>query len=247
MGAIVVDIETVERFNLLPVSVQQYLIKREERYTKEALDTKAIEEKVTQELSLNPAAGTIASIGMYSAEGTTGAVLVNSSNWSHEVPQGFIRYDDHTAVFYGTEAEILQAFWDKLTEKAGPGGKGASHPVITFNGRSFDGPFLMLRSAMYGISPSRNLVGYRYSFKEHLDLLEVLTFQGALDWKHRYSLDFWCAQFGIESPKQHMDGSLVRDVWYQGDLDALIRYSLADVKATAELYRKLKPLIESLG
>lgn len=246
MGPLVIDIETAGQFEDLPEAVQKYLVEREERRLGEVEGEEDAESNVVENLPLNPAAGIIVSIGMWLLEQQRGLVLVNNSGSQDPNLVGVRQYSEETTVFYGTESEILQVFWNKVIEKAGRGGRGANYPIITFNGRAFDGPFLMLRSTLCGIKPTRNLLGYRYSFHDHCDLQEVLTFQGALAWQHRYSLDFWCNMLGIASPKQDMDGSQVGEVWRTGDLERLIRYSLADIKATADLYLKLQPLIETL-
>jgi uncharacterized protein YprB with RNaseH-like and TPR domain len=48
---------------------------------------------------------------------------------------------------------------------------------ITFNGRSFDAPFLIVRSAVHRIKPSVNLIPNRYD-KYHIDLFDQLSFYG---------------------------------------------------------------------
>lgn len=245
MQPLVVDIETAERFDSLDIEVQKYLVDRERQQLQKSGEEADPTENVIASLPLNPAAGTIVSIGMWLVEDKRGLVLVNNQLTADKKLNGSKQFDQQTGVFYGSEAKILEVFWAKVVEKAGYGGRNARYPIITFNGRSFDGPFLMLRSTICGVKPTRNMVGYRYSLQDNCDLLEVLTFMGALSWQHRYSLDFWCHQFGIESPKQDMDGSQVGEVWRSGDLEKLIRYSIADVKATAELYKAVKPLIES--
>ncbi|HEX6989785.1 MAG TPA: ribonuclease H-like domain-containing protein [Bacillota bacterium] len=148
---------------------------------------------------------------------------------------GWVPFEDGALIYRGPETRILEEFWRYVEEGAGT--------LITFNGRGFDGPFLMLRSAILGIAPSRNLVPYRYSLKDHCDLAEVLTFYGV---RKRDSLHFWCRQFGIPSPKDSMDGSGVEQAFRQGRLDDIARYCLQDVRATAELYRRLQPLIALL-
>ncbi|HHT35967.1 MAG: ribonuclease H-like domain-containing protein [Candidatus Wallacebacter cryptica] len=244
MGPVVVDIETVGRFDSLGTSVQEYLIEREEKRLAASGETGDARANVVESLPLNPAAGTIAAIGLYLINDQRSLVLINNEENEEAFPTGHVELDPETVVYYGSEAQILRLFWAKLLEKAGPGGRYAAYPVITFNGRYFDGPFLMLRSAVNGIQPTRNLVGSRYTLSENCDLLEVLTFMGTLSWQHRYSLDFWCSQFGIESPKQDMDGSMVGEVWRSGDFERLVRYSLSDLKATAQLYEAVQPLIE---
>ena len=70
----------------------------------------------------------------------------------------------------GDERALLAGFWETAAR---------FDRLVSFNGRSFDGPFLSVRSAIHGVAPSRNLAGYRYSVESHVDLMEVLTFQGA--------------------------------------------------------------------
>jgi len=246
VGPVVVDIETVGRFDCLSSSVQEYLIERELKRLESNGENGDAQANVIESLPLNPAAGTIAAIGLWLINEERGLVLINNEEAEDAYPTGHAQPDAQTVVYYGSEMQILKVFWAKLLEKAGPGGRYAAYPVVTFNGRHFDGPFLMLRSAVYGIKPTRNLVGYRYNLNDNCDLLEVLTLMGVLSWQHRYSLDFWCSQFGIESPKKDMDGSQVGEVWRSGDFDRLVNYSLSDIKATAELYLAAQPLIEVL-
>ena len=198
MGPLVVDIETSGYFEDLAEPVQEYLIEREGRYAED----KDPYLEVANSLPLNPALGTIVSIGMWLPEEGRGAVLVNNQTSEIKSSIAFERYNEEIAVFYGSEPEILREFWKKADEKAGQRRGAIVYPIVTFNGRSFDGPFLMLRSIIHGIQPTRNLVGYRYSLREHCDLQEVLTFLGSLDWRYRYSLDFWCHQFGIKSRRK---------------------------------------------
>lgn len=243
MGPLVVDIETAGQFHELTQPVQEYLIEREKRRMEEAGEGADPISRSIDNLPLNPAAGIIVSIGMWLINEEKGLVLVNNVNDQTKHPTGHTHYDEQVVVFYGSEARILEVFWAKVIEKAGTGGRRATYPIVTYNGRMFDGPFLMLRSAINGVRPTRNLIGYRYNLQDNCDLMEVLTFMGALPWQHRYSLDFWCHQFGIESPKQDMDGSQVGEVWRAGDLQRLIKYSIADIKATAQLYTMLEPMI----
>ena len=109
---------------------------------------------------------------------------------------------------------------------------------MTFNGRMYDGPILMIRSAQLGIAPTTNLVPNRYQIGSHCDLSEILTFMGA--WRERYSLDYWCRRFDVESPKGSIDGSQVGRVYREGGIEEIGEYCLRDVRATGELYEKVK-------
>jgi predicted PolB exonuclease-like 3'-5' exonuclease len=131
-------------------------------------------------------------------------------------------------------AAILAEFW-KLgrTRRPRPDSRG----LVSFNGRGYDGPMLSIRSAQLGVKPSRNLLGNRYRIDEHCDLMEVFSFMGAT--RERYSLEYWCRRFDVESPKGSIDGSQVSRVYRSGRIDDIGEYCLRDCRATAQLYQKL--------
>lgn len=220
-GPLAFDIETVGvEWSSLDSEVQEILLKRarsdEER------------EAVPERLGLHPGTGRIVAIGMWRPGENRGGVLVDgpSQDWT-DFDAGL-----EAKIFRGGEREMLEEFWRFVRANA--------TTLITYNGRGFDGPYLHIRSAMLGVAPSRNLVPYRYSFKEHCDLGEVLSFYRA---RPMDSLAFWCHQFGIDSPKAEMDGAGVGDMFAAGEVDTIARYCLRDAKATAELYEKVESLI----
>lgn len=225
----VVDIETVGvSWSSLDDKTREYLLGK--------AGSDAEREAVPGRMGLSPGTGRIIVIGMLNVTAEKGGMFVEGRNkgWCEGGPQGFMRFD-------GDERELLTEFWRMI------GGHNAAR-IVTYNGRGFDGPYLMLRSAMLGVAPSRNLVGYRYAVSPHCDLAEVLGFQGAV--RTQFSLDYWCRRFGITSPKeQGLDGSQVQSVYESGGLDDIVDYCARDVVATAELYRRLEdtliPLFET--
>jgi hypothetical protein len=125
-----------------------------------------------------------------------------------------------------TEGEMLTGFWSAVT---------GFQRLITFNGRLFDCPFLMLRSALLGVPPSRNLLPYRFSAREHCDLLDQLTFYGAM---RKFTLEAYCRGFGIARPggeRWRPDFSRLVD---QGRHREIAEHAAGTVRATAELYRR---------
>ena len=140
-------------------------------------------------------------------------------------------------IFRGDEKAILERFWELVAFRGNDGRLPASR-LVTFNGRGYDGPMLMVRSAQLGVVPSRNLVPYRYDVGDHCDLFDVLTFMGST--RDRYSLDYWCRRFDVESPKGSIDGSQVGRAYREGRVDEIGEYCLRDVRATGELYRKVQ-------
>ena len=222
MSKIVVDIETIGYdFEAFELKTQEYLLKYAQ--------TDEEREDVKKKTGLYPLTGEVITIGMLNPETQKGLILFQSGGDKLEsFEENGIRFEQ------GNEKEILEKFWQKI---------GNYQQTITFNGRSFDIPFLMLRSAKHGIRPTKNLIGRRYDFREHCDLLEQLTFYGLT---RRFSLDFYAKYFGIKSSKDSgIDGSLVGELYRKGAYLEIARYCLADLVTTSEVYeywnKYLKP------
>jgi DNA polymerase elongation subunit (family B) len=213
MAKIVVDIETIGfDFEAFERKTQEYLLK----YAKNDDEREEVKEK----LGLSPLTGEIVAIGMLNPETGKGRMFFqNKGEEKVEFEENGLKYES------GTEKEILEKFWELVRNY---------NQVITFNGRSFDGPFLTLRSAKHGIRPAKNLFGYRYDYKAHCDLLEQLTFYGAT---RRYSLDFYAKFFDIKSSKDEgIDGSMVEGLYQSGKYLEIARYCARDLATTGELY-----------
>lgn len=213
MSKIVVDIETIGfDFEAFEEKTQAYLLK----YAKNEDER----EEVKTRLALSPLTGEIVTIGMLNPESGKGRVFFQNRD------EEKVTFSEN-GIFYqsGTEKEILEKFWELI---------GRYEQVITFNGRSFDGPFLILRSAKHAIRPEKNLFGYRYDYRAHCDLLEQLTFYGAT---RRYSLEFYANFFGLENSKEEgIDGSMVGELYQAGKYAEIARYCARDLKTTAELF-----------
>jgi DNA polymerase elongation subunit (family B) len=221
MKKLVIDIETVgtpwEEYDSY---VREYLIKG-------MSEAEAEEEK--RRGALSPFTGRIVAIGVVNAETGRSCAM-------YEVPgqtELITRKDGSRTFISGTEKQILEKFWEYLDR---------DDRFISFNGRQFDGPFLMIRSAIRGIAPKRDLVGNRYRFHPNCDLREVLNFNGTLNPRQiRFNLDLACKSFGIVSSKADgMDGRSVEALYRAGRYEDLATYCLEDVRATCELYLKLE-------
>lgn len=183
-------------------------------------------ESMPERMALYPGLGKIIAIGLWNVEADRGLMLLEGeAAETHEwekVPG--------SDVFRGDERALLERFWEVV---------GRKHPrLVSFNGRGYDGPILMVRSSQMGVRPTENLVGYRYDISSHCDLLDVFTFHGA--WREMYNLDYWCRRFDVESPKGSIDGSQVGRAYREGRIEEIGEYCLRDVRATAELYRKVE-------
>lgn len=149
------------------------------------------------------------------------------------------------AVVRTSEARMLQHFWTYLQQQQ----EQSRLHFVTFNGRGFDMPFLMLRSAALRVRPLVNLMsGTRFSYRDnHTDLLDELTFfapqqNGAT---RRFNLDFYTKSFGIASPKSEgVDGSKVAKMYEAREYVAIAEYCMRDIEATWELYRYWRELLK---
>lgn len=224
MGPIAFDIEVAGfHWEEVDESTRGYLVNRER--------DPARREAVPERLALYPGLGKVIAIGMWLIEEDRGLILLEGDS----TPMHPWEKVAHSQILRGTESELLEAFWEKVAAPA-PGRRQPQ--VVTYNGRGYDGPILMVRSAQLGVTPTRTLVPNRYATEEHCDLMDVFSFHGAT--RDRYSLDYWCRRFDIESPKGGIDGSQVGRAYRDGRIEDIGEYCLRDVRATAELYRRLR-------
>lgn len=214
MARLVFDIETLGKdFDSLDDVTRQYLMKW--------ADTDEQKREVRDSLSFYPVTAEIIAIGMYNPDTRKGKVYYQSSDKSGEpIEEEGITYE------VSDERAILQNFWDVITRY---------NEFVTFNGRGFDCPFIMVRSAIHKIKPTRDLMPYRYS-GPHIDLFDRLSFFGAV--RKKFSLDMWCRAFGIKSPKEEgIQGEDVKELYGNGRYLDIARYCGRDIKATAELLK----------
>lgn len=220
MSRIIFDIETIGvDFEKMPPEMQKHVLKSEE-------DEQKIQE-AKDKLGLSPLTGEIAAISLMNPDTGKGRTYFQSPGQTIEsFVEGDMEYQSLP------EKEILEKFWQEIKN---------CQPFITFNGRRFDCPYIMLRSAALKVRPTRNLAPYRYSAEEHIDLLDQLTFYDAF---RRFSLDFYCQAFALKSGKlTGMSGDKVQEYFQQGDYLTIARYCSQDVKATAELLERWEKYI----
>lgn len=217
----VLDIETTAfSFESLSETQQEYILRSAEQEKDDAVREEKKEEAIRY-LSLYPFTAKVIVIGMLNAESENSYILFESSTpkeWENSGKQ--IRYKGMP------EKEMLEHFWS-LARKF--------DTLITFNGRNFDLPFLMLRSALLKVKPSKNFLGNRYDTSQHIDLLEQLSFYGQV---RKFNLDFYCHSFGIESPKSKgVTGMDIKELYTAGRIDDIAIYCAGDIRATLELYK----------
>ena len=220
--AIVFDIEVAGLpWEDVDETTRTYLLNRERDPNKR--------DAIPERTGLYPGFGKVIAIGLWLVDEERGLMLLEGEPVA-EQPWDLA---PGARIFRGNEGALLQRFWEIVEQR--------SSRLVTYNGRSYDGPMLMVRSAQLGIAPSRNLTPYRYDVSDHCDLLDILGFQGAAS--GRYSLDYWCRRFDVASPKGSIDGSQVAGAYQEGRIDEIGEYCLRDVRATAQLYSKLEPTL----
>jgi hypothetical protein len=229
MANLVFDIETsalpAEHFD---EAQQEYLFRDCQKIADEpARDARRAE--IQQQFNLWPFTAQVVCIAMLNAESSRGQVLFTAEDYEEDTgeagPVEFVPCVDET--------ELLTAFWDIA--------RHYEH-IVTFNGRSFDVPFVYLRSALLNVAISRkDWLGYRYQTEPHCDLAEQLTFYGVSGREgaaRRFNLDFYCKAFGIESPKSHgVSGRDMNTLVSEGRFREIAEYCLRDVRATVMLFQ----------
>ncbi|HET9136510.1 MAG TPA: ribonuclease H-like domain-containing protein [Candidatus Kapabacteria bacterium] len=237
----VFDIETV------PLPFDESFDDTQKEYLLRGLTTDEQIENQKRFGALNPLLGRIVCIGIYIPELKYGFALSLGTEESEEV----ITTDDLSTKYktFTDEAAMLSHFWQGMEST-----RYSSY--ITFNGRNFDCPFLMLRSAVLGVRPSVNLMaGTRWAFRvggknyeaDHIDLADKLVFGNGFDKNgatRKFNLDFYTKAFGIKSPKaEGLTGYEVPEYFKDGKVREIAEYCLRDVVATAELYDRWNMLL----
>ncbi|TSC91951.1 MAG: Uncharacterized protein CEN90_66 [Parcubacteria group bacterium Licking1014_17] len=219
----VCDIETVgEDFDSLDKTTQDVLTDwiRKESGTEE--EYRVALEELKNRLGFSPLTAQAVAVGLLDVDGDKGAVYYqNPADKNQESEEGGIKYKAMS------EPEMLSKFWELA---------GKCREVITFNGRSFDVPFLIIRSAVHKIRPSVNLMPPRFaSDSRHIDLLDQLTYYGSV--RKKGNLHLWSRVFGITSPKeQGVKGEDVGRLFKEGKYLEIAKYNAGDLFATRELY-----------
>lgn len=237
MRTLVLDIETIgEDWDALDETTQHVLARWVERTAKTEEEKAAGIADLREGLGFSPLTGEIVAIGLYDLEAGKSVVYYQAPGAdAADIVEGDV------ALKVRDEAAMLADFWE---------GAKQYDTFVTFNGRAFDLPFILLRSAICGVVPSRDLMDGRYLYQQkdgkHIDLADQLTFYGAVFKKP--ALHLYCRAFGIESPKaQGVEGDDVAGLFAEGRYQDIARYNARDIVATAELYQKWRQYLAPRG
>ncbi len=134
--------------------------------------------------------------------------------------------------FFGDdEKQLLTEFSDMLSEHFNT----VNHYLCAHNGKEFDYPFIARRMLVNGVKLPflLDIAGKKPWEITHLDTMELWKFG---DYKNYTSLELLSALFGIPTPKNDIDGSQVRSVYYEeNDLERIVMYCQKDTLTVAQL------------
>lgn len=227
MSKLVFDIETIgEDFDSLDKDTQEVLTRWIKKESASDSDYRVALEDLKNGMGFSPLTGEIVALGVLDVEKNKGGVYF-------QAPGKEIKSTEENGIKFEamSEKEILEKFWsiaEKYTE------------FIDFNGKGFDVPFILIRSAIHKIKPTKNLMSNRYLGSQkfdakHVDLMDELTFYGAV--RRKGGLHLWSRAFGIKSPKvEGVTGDDVGALFKEGKFLDIAKYNVRDLYATKELY-----------
>ena len=120
--------------------------------------------------------------------------------------------------------------------------------LCAHNGKEFDFPWIARRFLINGMEPPKpfQLFGKKPWEIPHLDTMELWKFG---DYKSYVSLELLAHVFGIPTPKDDIDGSMVASIYYiEKDLFRIVQYCEKDVLTLANIFRRMRQedLLEKL-
>lgn len=224
------DIETYGAWQELSPRMQDYLRTRDGYRGLGPDDPRA----APQTVGLLPGLAQVIAVGLWSPEGERVLALDPTRAEPLETQlDGGARL-----TFFAEEAALLRCYWDEVAEAHARGAR-----LITFRGRGFDVPMLVLRSTVLGVAPRIDL-SVPGSLAPHCDLHEVLGFDQAR--RPGFSLDYWCEVYSVSSPKGALKGDQVAGAYEAQRYTEIAAYALADARATGEVFAHLQPWVEQI-
>lgn len=112
--------------------------------------------------------------------------------------------------------------------------------LCAHNGKEFDFPWIARRYLANGMQPPFPFQMYGKKPWEipHIDTMELWKFG---DYKSFVSLELLAHIFGIPTPKDDIDGSMVSSIYYiEKDLPRIVKYCEKDVLTLANVFRKMR-------
>jgi predicted PolB exonuclease-like 3'-5' exonuclease len=154
------------------------------------------------------------------------------------------RFEKVSCIDGKDEKELIENFLNFINSK--------NPKLVSFNGRVFDIPMLLVRAMKYSLSvpayfetDNRALnkskwdnYRYRYSDRFHVDLMDHIGEFGAV---RGLKLDLLCSMMGIPG-KYDVSGDQVLELYYKDELQKINEYCQSDVLNTYWLYLRYELL-----
>lgn len=216
---LVLDIETVPQypsFNEVPER-WKYLWARKAASLKK--------EEGQSELDIYPRAGIYAEFGKI--------VCISCGYFSSSGRS----YQFRVKSFYGTDETKLLTEFNQMLERHF---SDAGNLLCAHNGKEFDYPYIARRCLLKGleIPALLNIAGKKPWEINLLDTMELWKFG---DYKSYTSLELLASSFGIPTPKDDIDGSMVWKVfWEENNVERIKTYCQKDVVTVAQLLLKFR-------
>jgi 3'-5' exonuclease len=202
---------------------------------------KSILKKYDEDISEEDAASVYERAGIYAEFGRIVCISVGIFARDKATGELSVRLKSYAST---DEAEILRGF-SELLNKHFP--YIEKHYLCGHNIKEFDVPFICRRLMIHQMPfPALlNVAGKKpWETKHLLDTMELWKFG---DGKAYTSLKLLAATFGFPSPKDDIDGSQVRGVFYdEGDVERIARYCEKDVVAVMQLMLRYKRMPQRL-
>ncbi len=112
--------------------------------------------------------------------------------------------------------------------------------LCAHNGKEFDFPWIARRFLINGMQPPIpfQMFGKKPWEIPHLDTMELWKFG---DYKSYVSLELLASVFGIPTPKDDIDGSMVSSIYHiEKDLFRIVQYCEKDVLTLANVFRRMR-------
>ncbi len=156
----------------------------------------------------------------------------------------FGRFEKVNCIDGKDEKELISNFLNFIDKK--------NPKLVSFNGRAFDMPLLMVRAMKYSLSvpayfETNNQMlnktkwdNYRYRFSDrfHVDVMDHISEFGAV---RGLKLDLLCSMMGIPG-KFDVSGDQVLELYYKDELRKINEYCQSDVLNTYWLYLRYELL-----
>ncbi|MCU0445653.1 MAG: 3'-5' exonuclease [Microscillaceae bacterium] len=165
--------------------------------------------------------------GIFAEFGRVVCISFGFVYWQQDQPMMRIK-----SFFGANEKEILTQLRELLDNKF------AGWRLCAHNGKEFDFPYLCRRFLINQIPIPKvlQIQGKKPWEVAHLDTMELWKFG---DYKNYTKLELLCHIFGVPTPKDEMDGSMVSTVfWDENNAAKIARYCEKDVIATIQVFLK---------